>query len=55
MPQPLPSHESGYSFEYPVKVPGSTITNFLDLYRRAFDTRITPHAVSMTARLNFAA
>ncbi len=34
---PLPSntHADGYSFEYPVKVPGSTNTNFLDLYRRA--------------------
>ncbi len=34
---PLPSntHADGYSFEYPVKVPGGTSTNFLDLYRRA--------------------
>lgn len=34
VPQPSPSHEEGYSFEFPVKVPGSSITNFLDLYRR---------------------
>ena len=32
---PSHNHADGYSFEYPVKVPGGTSTNFLDLYRRA--------------------
>jgi len=35
VPPPSHNHADGYSFEYPVKVPGSTSTNFLDLYRRA--------------------
>ncbi len=35
VPQPSHNHADGYSFEYPVKVPGGTSTNFLDLYRRA--------------------
>ncbi len=34
VPQPSNSHFDGYSFEYPVKVPGAETTNFLDLYRR---------------------
>ena len=34
VPQPAHSHAEGYSFEYPVKVPGSQNTNFVDLYRR---------------------
>jgi SAM-dependent methyltransferase len=34
-PAPLHNHDVGYSFEYPVRVPGGTSTNFLDLYRRA--------------------
>ncbi len=34
VPQPVHSHAEGYSFEYPVKVPGSQNTNFVDLYRR---------------------
>ncbi|MEY3898735.1 MAG: hypothetical protein RLZZ214_4257 [Verrucomicrobiota bacterium] len=34
VPQPKHSHVEGYSFEYPVKVPGSQSTNFVDLYRR---------------------
>ena len=29
------NHAEGYSFEFPVKVPGGTSTNFIDLYRRA--------------------
>ncbi|MEQ1748526.1 MAG: type IIL restriction-modification enzyme MmeI [Prosthecobacter sp.] len=32
---PSNSHASGYSFEFPVKVPGAESTNFIDLYRRA--------------------
>ena len=32
---PSNSHADGYSFEFPVKVPGSTITNFIDLYLRS--------------------
>ena len=35
VPPPSHNHADGYSFEYPVKVPGGTSTNFLDLYRRA--------------------
>ena len=35
VPQPSHNHADRYSFEYPVKVPGGTSTNFLDLYRRA--------------------
>jgi hypothetical protein len=35
VPPPSHNHADGYSFEYPVKVPGSQSTNFLDLYRRA--------------------
>ncbi len=35
VPQPSHNHADGYSFEYPVKVPGGQSTNFLDLYRRA--------------------
>lgn len=31
----LSKHSDGYSFEFPVKVPGGTSTNFIDLYRRA--------------------
>lgn len=31
---PSNSHYDGYSFEFPVKVPGGTSTNFIDLYRR---------------------
>lgn len=34
VPQPSHNHAEGYSFEYPVKVPGGQSTNFLDLYRR---------------------
>ena len=34
VPAPSHNHADGYSFEYPVKVPGGTSTNFLDLYRR---------------------
>ena len=35
VPQPSPTHEAaGYSFEFPVKIPGGSSTNFLDLYRR---------------------
>ncbi len=34
VPEPKHSHAEGYSFEYPVKVPGSQTTNFVDLYRR---------------------
>ncbi|MGV3660886.1 MAG: class I SAM-dependent DNA methyltransferase [Prosthecobacter sp.] len=32
---PSHNHADGYSFEFPVKVPGGTSTNFIDLYRRA--------------------
>lgn len=32
--QPSNSHYDGYSFEFPVKVPGGQSTNFIDLYRR---------------------
>lgn len=35
VPAPSNSHASGYSFEFPVKVPGAESTNFIDLYRRA--------------------
>lgn len=35
VPQPSNSHHDGYSFEFPVKVPGGQSTNFIDLYRRA--------------------
>lgn len=35
MPAPSNSHASGYSFEFPVKVPGAESANFIDLYRRA--------------------
>ncbi|HBJ83486.1 MAG TPA: SAM-dependent methyltransferase, partial [Verrucomicrobiales bacterium] len=35
VPPPSHNHADGYSFEYPVKVPGGQSTNFLDLYRRA--------------------
>ncbi|MDB6139784.1 MAG: hypothetical protein JWO94_2856, partial [Verrucomicrobiaceae bacterium] len=35
VPPPSNSHHDGYSFEFPVKVPGSAnTTNFIDLYRR---------------------
>ncbi|MCP5559976.1 MAG: class I SAM-dependent DNA methyltransferase [Verrucomicrobiaceae bacterium] len=34
VPAPSNDHSVGYSFEFPVKVPGGTSTNFLDLYRR---------------------
>jgi hypothetical protein len=34
VPAPSNSHAEGYSFEYPVKVPGGSSTNFIDLYRR---------------------
>jgi hypothetical protein len=34
VPEPSNSHLDGYSFEYPVKVPGGSATNFIDLYRR---------------------
>ncbi|MBK8038021.1 MAG: class I SAM-dependent DNA methyltransferase [Verrucomicrobiaceae bacterium] len=34
VPAPSNSHADGYSFEYPVKVPGGSSTNFIDLYRR---------------------
>jgi hypothetical protein len=32
--QPTHSHAEGYSFEYPIKVPGSETTNWIDLYHR---------------------
>ncbi len=35
VPHPSNNHADGYSFEFPVKVPGGTSTNFIDLYRRA--------------------
>ncbi|MFZ4595699.1 MAG: type IIL restriction-modification enzyme MmeI [Verrucomicrobiaceae bacterium] len=35
VPAPSNTHEHGYSFEFPVKVSGTSNTNFLDLYRRA--------------------
>jgi hypothetical protein len=35
VPPPSNNHAEGYSFEFPVKVPGGQSTNFLDLYRRA--------------------
>lgn len=35
VPAPSHNHADGYSFEFPVKVPGGNSTNFLDLYRRA--------------------
>lgn len=35
VPAPSNNHADGYSFEFPVKVPGTASTNFLDLYRRA--------------------
>jgi hypothetical protein len=34
VPAPSNTHADGYSFEYPVKAPGTTTTNFIDLYRR---------------------
>ncbi|HEY1049335.1 MAG TPA: DNA methyltransferase [Prosthecobacter sp.] len=34
VPAPAHSHAEGYSFEFPVKVPGGTSMNFIDLYRR---------------------
>lgn len=34
VPAPSNSHAYGYSFEYPVKVPGGSSTNFIDLYWR---------------------
>lgn len=34
VPQPSNSHADGYSFEFPVKVPGGQSTNFIDLYLR---------------------
>jgi len=34
VPAPSNTHADGYSFEYPVKVPGGSSTNFIDLYRR---------------------
>ncbi len=34
VPAPANNHADGYSFEYPVKVPGGSSTNFIDLYRR---------------------
>ncbi len=35
VPELSHSHGEGYSFEYPIKVPTTGTTNFLDLYRRA--------------------
>ncbi|MCX6855656.1 MAG: class I SAM-dependent DNA methyltransferase, partial [Verrucomicrobia bacterium] len=35
VPAPAHNHTDGYSFEFPVKVPGGQSTNFIDLYRRA--------------------
>ena len=35
VPQPSNSHSDGYSFEFPVKVPGSLVGNRIDLYRRS--------------------
>lgn len=35
VPAPAHNHAEGYSFEFPVKVPGGQSTNFIDLYRRA--------------------
>jgi len=34
VPAPSNNPADGYSFEYPVKVPGGSSTNFIDLYRR---------------------
>lgn len=36
VPQPSHNHADGYSFEYPVKVPGGSSTNFLDLDAAVF-------------------
>jgi len=38
VPRPSNSHQDGYSFEYPIRIPrgdGTTTQGFLDLYRRA--------------------
>ncbi|WP_206026386.1 class I SAM-dependent DNA methyltransferase [Roseimicrobium sp. ORNL1] len=35
VPSPSNSHADGYSFEYPVKVPGTSNTNYIDLYKRS--------------------
>lgn len=35
VPPPSNSHSDGYSFEFPVKVPGSLVGNRIDLYRRS--------------------
>lgn len=34
VPEPGNNHADGYSFEYPIKVPGTATSNFIDLYRR---------------------
>ena len=34
VPAPSNNHADGFSFEFPVKVPGTATTNFIDLYRR---------------------
>ena len=38
VPRPSNTHQDGYSFEYPIRIPrgdGTTTQGFLDLYRRA--------------------
>jgi hypothetical protein len=34
VPQPTNTHAEGYSFNFPIKVPGTEKSNFLDLYHR---------------------
>ncbi len=34
LPQPSNTHAEGYSFNFPLKVPGTVTTNWIDLYRR---------------------
>jgi hypothetical protein len=34
VPQPSNTHAEGYSFNFPIKVPGTVTTNWIDLYRR---------------------
>ncbi len=34
VPQPANTHAAGYSFNFPITVPGTTTSNFLDLYHR---------------------
>jgi hypothetical protein len=34
VPQPANTHAEGYSFNFPLKVPGTVTTNWIDLYRR---------------------